>query len=427
MLRPSPEKLEVGKVGGARCDKFKVTTSQHCIHHHAVCNALHCPSSFIMRRITRYRVLLWFSVSALVLSFLPFAILPDVSPQPPAIQPPPKEARSTEVSCALCFFGLPRSFGLFVLPSITENILKYNKENRCDIYFHYYDVKAEEKNFRSGSGGHIDVQTVDKLRDAVKNLYGSDFRQPYVSIISETESEFLSKRGQLTEKYRNIKSKKDGKYLYFPWMAKTFVYPTSIDNIVKQWHSMDAVFNQMEHGAKKLHKDYRQVAMLRNDVMYVTPFDIYNTSRTKRGVDGTYVGVPAWARFPINDRMIYGSYRGVKIWSTERFRRLEDHVLTYEPGYGMHSERFLNHSIFPAIRDLGMDVVENPDICFFRARADGSVWINDCATRNGAARGFRKIDTQRLVENLIGKSCRKSNFNRRTIQLHCNDERETNV
>src|SRR5210317_835696 len=80
--------------------------------HHAVYNVIQCFSSFIMRRNTKYRVLLWFSVSALVLSFLPFAILPDVAPQPPAIQPHPNEEATTtktEASCALCFFGLPRS------------------------------------------------------------------------------------------------------------------------------------------------------------------------------------------------------------------------------------------------------------------------------------------------------------------------------
>lgn len=375
-----------------------------------------------MRRPKRYRVLVWFSVSAVILSFLPFAILPEISPQPPpvlAVATKPQQP-TLEASCALCFFGLPRSFGLFVLPSITENILKPNKENRCDIYFHYYDVKEEQKNARSGSGGQIDLQAVEKLRDAVKDIYGSDDpKQPSVSIISDTESEFTNKRGQLMEKYRTVKAK-DGKYLYFPWMAKSFVYPTSIDNIVKQWHSIDAVWKEMELGALRLNKDYRQVAMLRNDVMYVTPFDIHKGGAGDSNQD--HVSVPAWARFPINDRMIYGSYKGVKIWSTERFQRLEDHVLTYEPGYGMHSERFLNHSIFPAIRELGVQVVENSEICFFRARADGSVWISDCATRNGAAKGFRKKDTQRLVESIIGKTCQKSKYNRVTLQLHCNDD-----
>ena len=76
--------------------------------------------------------------------------------------------------------------------------------------------------------------------------------------------------------------------------------------------------------------------------------------------------------------MIYGPKKAVKIWAKERFMRLEEHVVSYEPGYGMHSERFLNHSIFPAIRRLGVPVYANPDICFFRARADSSTWITDC-------------------------------------------------
>ncbi|KAL3893640.1 MAG: hypothetical protein SGARI_008033 [Bacillariaceae sp.] len=105
--------------------------------------------------------------------------------------------------------------------------------------------------------------------------------------------------------------------------------------------------------------------------------------------------------------MVYGPYEAVKIWATQRFDRLEQHVLSYEPGYGLHSERFLNHSIFGAIRDeLGYEVVADPNVCFFRARADGTVWINDCATRDGAAIGFRNLNhAQELVEELVGHAC----------------------
>ena len=213
----------------------------------------------------------------------------------------------------------------------------------------------------------------------------------------------------------------DGKLLYFPWMAKTFD-KTSVHNIIKQWHSISSVWNEMERCQTLLQKNYTRVAMLRNDVVYVTPFNIYEISKTQQDTHNQYVTVPDWARFPINDRMVYGPYDAIKIWSTERFDRLETHVLTYEePGYGLHSERFLNHSIFPPIRDLGYTVVGNSQICFFRARADGSVWINDCATRNGAAEGFRNLNTaQTLVEQLVGHSCIRSKFRQKIIQVQCN-------
>jgi hypothetical protein len=327
-----------------------------------------------------------------------------------------------EPRCALLFFGLPRSFDLLVLPSIVKNVLIPNKKNRCDIFLHFYLVRSE-KNSRSGSGGTIDPMEVFKLKDAVARVYADqspDFDVPLLSFTNDTDHEFDRKRGAQLEKYRKTKGP-DGHFLYYPWMAKSYTYPTSIENIVKQWHSIQSVWEDMTQTANRLKRNYTRVAMLRNDAVYVTPFDV-----NKRGIDtpidtnNTDVIVPNWARFPINDRMIYGPRDAIRIWATERFERLETHVLTYEPGYGMHSERFLNHSIFPAIMEQGYGVVPDTDLCFFRARVDGSAWINDCATRNGAAKGFRsKINTQALVEAIVGKSCRKSKFNNKIIQLHC--------
>jgi hypothetical protein len=379
-----------------------------------------------MRLSTLNRMLIWFITSALFVVFLPFLIIPEIAIHHDGLVAPAKADAgfNRETSCALCFFGLPRSFALLVLPSIIRNILIPNKENRCDIYFHHYNVKEEKGDQRSGRGGQINARDVERLHDAVKQVYGNQTNHPHVSITSDTDEEFWSKRGKLIEKYRKKKGS-DGNYLYYPWMAHSYSYPRSVDNIVKQWHSIESVWKDMENNSLAFQKDYTTVSVMRNDVVYVTPFNVYNTSKNKRDVSLEYVGVPRWARFPINDRMVYGSYRGVKIWSTERFERLESHVVSYEPGYGMHSERFLNHSIFPAIRELGIEVIENPDLCFFRARADGSAWINDCATRNGAARGFRRFDTQAMVEDIVGRPCQKSQFTRKIAQVHCNILNET--
>lgn len=382
-----------------------------------------------MRRSTLNRILLWFISSALFVVFLPFLLLPEIPVHHNGIGATPartKIASKREVSCALCFFGLPRSFNLLVLPSIIRNILIPNKENRCDIYLHHYDVTEEKGDRRSGRGGQINARDVDLLYDAVNQVYGNQTNHPHVSITSDTDEEFWSKRGKSIEKYRKTKGA-DGKYLYYPWMAHSYSYPRSIENIVKQWHSIDSVWNHMEENALALKKDYSSIAMMRNDVVFVTPFNVYNTSRNVKDVSLDYVGVPSWARFPINDRMVYGSYKGVKIWSTERFERLENHVVTYEPGYGMHSERFLDHAIFPAIQELGIKVIENPDICFFRARADGSAWTSDCVTRNGSARNFRKINTQSMVEDIVGRPCVQSKFSRKITQVHCNLNNETKI
>jgi hypothetical protein len=341
-------------------------------------------------------------------------------------------------NCAICLFGLPRSFKLLVLPSIVKNVLIPNMANQCDVYFHYYHVARESGGGRSGHGGRIDPNSITQgLRQAVHDLYAdstsSDIHVPYVSMTNDTDESFWNARRTSLEKYRTAKDAQ-GRYLYFPWMAKTFKYPTSMDNIVKQWHSIDAVWNDMEEKGKQLGRNYTRVAMLRNDVMYVTPFDIYRrdcstlpySPSTASSWDrhNQYAIVPNWARFPINDRMIYGPHEAVKIWATQRFRLLEEHVVTYpEPGYGMHSERFLEHSIFPAIRNLsGVSVTANPDICFFRARADGSVWNADCATRDGAARGFRyRKDIRQLVESISGRSCEEGKLGKVPLLL-CHEQ-----
>ncbi len=339
----------------------------------------------------------------------------------------------TADSCAICFFGLPRSFRLLVLPSIIQNILIPNRKNGCDFYLHYFHSDSEDRG-RSGGGGVLDTEQVWLLHDAIAEVYGGDggggntsnihSRRSrssggvHLSIIRDTNDTFWKERGRQIGRYKTARAL-DGKLLYYPWMAKSYDM-NSVYNIIKQWHSISSVWQEMERTAPRLGKRYTRVAMLRNDAVYVTPFDIYQISSTTRDDRNEIVAVPNWARFPINDRMVYGPHDAVRIWATERFDRLETHVRTYEPGYGLHSERFLNHSIFPAIRERGYPVVANPEICFFRARADGSAWINDCVTRDGAALGFRAADTQAMVEALVGHPCVRSKFNKKTVQLHCN-------
>ena len=342
----------------------------------------------------------------------------------------PKKTREEEPSstrkssCAVLFFGLPRSFESIVLPSIRQNVLIPNRDNHCDFFMHYYNVSSEAKSRIVNGGGNIDTSRVPTLlTEAVHQVDP----EAHVSMISDTDESFWKARKEQLDKYRTVKAA-DGKYLYYPWMAKTFTYPTSIDNIVKQWHSIDAVWNLMEKFSASYHQQhyYERVAMLRNDAVYMTPFDIYRINNTLVDRENQYASIPNWARYPVNDRMIYGNRKAVKIWATRRFELLEDHVRTYnEPGYGMHSERFLEHSIFPAIRnETGIPVVNNPDICFLRARADGAIWANDCASRAGAATGFRVANVRLLLEQLLGRPCVASKKGR-VLEARCDGEPTT--
>jgi hypothetical protein len=78
--------------------------------------------------------------------------------------------------------------------------------------------------------------------------------------------------------------------------------------------------------------------------------------------------------------------------------------LRRDPGYEMHSERFLNASILPAIQKLGVEIHINRDICFVRTRADISALVSDC-TKGGRTRGWNKVDRKGLVESIVGHNC----------------------
>lgn len=164
---------------------------------------------------------------------------------------------------------------------------------------------------------------------------------------------------------------------------------------------------------------YDRIAMMRLDVMYALPVDIFKLDKSNVDRLNKYAVAPGFAKYPVNDRMFYGPYEAVKIWATERFSRIDSHVKSCEPGFGMHSERFLDAAIFSTIKERGIAIKENPDLCVMRVRADLSVWMNDCITMSGTTRGMKRISRQKLVELILGRPCTKSKRARRIYQLHC--------
>ena len=184
-------------------------------------------------------------------------------------------------------------------------------------------------------------------------------------------------------------------------------------------HSIQSSWEAMEEFTKQSGRPkYDRVAMMRLDVLYALPVDIYQPEKDEFDKENKIAVSPGFAKYPVNDRLFYGPYDAVKIWASERFMRLEQHVRTYEPGWGMHSERFLQSAIFSAIEEQGTPMTENPDICVMRVRADESVWMNDCITQNGTTRGMKKIARQKLIERLLDRPCSKSKL-KRIFQLHC--------
>jgi len=315
----------------------------------------------------------------------------------------------TAPRCAINFWGLPRAFDKLVLPSIVKNVIAQNP--RCDYYVHYYH-KTEEESGRSGSGGTIDPTEILHLKDAVLKAAKErgESPLPIVEFAVDTEEDFWKQYTPLIETIRNTKT--GDKYLYFPWKAKTYKYPTTTDNIVKMWHTIQSSFELMEKTAASRGIVYDTVAMLRSDVVYVTPIDIHDGATNGSTGANNQLTIPDFGNHPVSDRIIYGPTAAVKIWATERFSRLDQHVESVrntDPGWGMHSERFLSLTTFPLIREKGFKIRPHPTICFLRARADESVWISDCGGDSTvSAPSIMKAlgdDAQKALEETIGRPC----------------------
>jgi hypothetical protein len=258
-------------------------------------------------------------------------------------------------------------------------------------------------------GGKVNPRKIFLLGQATKavhNLYGRkcpNHRIPHVSYTYDTEAQFLEKRGDSMKRYHNTVGS-NGMPAYYPWAAKTYTN-SSLDNIVKQWHSIEYAFKLMDITAKQMNVTYSRVGMLRSDAMYLTPIDIAMLDKEVIDTKNHYMVVAPFARMPVNDRMIYGPYDAVKIWSTKRFELIEERVrLAKDPGYEMHSEHFLNASIFPKMEELGYETSINRDICFVRTRADESAMVSDCQI-GGMTRGWGAVDKKGVVENIVQRNC----------------------
>ena len=58
----------------------------------------------------------------------------------------------------------------------------------------------------------------------------------------------------------------------------------------------------MEQAAQELRVNYTRVAMLRDDVLFVTPIDILLNGKGKVDYANNVAVIPAFAKWPVNDR-----------------------------------------------------------------------------------------------------------------------------
>jgi len=240
--------------------------------------------------------------------------------QPSELKPPSVPA------CALLFFGLPKQFKEKALPSIREYILGPNPT--CDVYVHTYN-----KGF------------ISNARNGEKNstLHTNEvYLLPNATIMRETENALLQKHN-LT--------------YYHQFCPVSWECPTSMDNMIKQWYSIEQVWSLMR-------QPYSQVGLFRLDVHYTNPINISDSA----------AAVPNWGHFKgINDRMFYGRYDNARVWANSRFPLVEKWVKIKQSNMELYSERYLRY----ALKDSNISFEEKP-ICFHRLRATGEELVNDC-------------------------------------------------
>lgn len=315
-----------------------------------------------------------------------------------------EEQQQAEERCAICFFGLPRAYKSMVSHGVQKNILETNQRHGCDVFVHFYVKYEEEANGAKNVGGKLDPTEILQLEDAVSQV------TPLATtrFVNDTEAQFMEKRKVEVNRYLNTYDS-TGNLSYYPWSRGEHWNAGFSSNLVRQWHSIDAVFQLMERHAGEKNIKYTRVGMFRSDVMYLTPIDIMKLDKKTMDVEQNQFVIPIFEAYPVNDRMIYGPYEAVKVWSTKRFELIEERVKDPNAaGNVMHAESFMAESIFPAIENLGYPLHLNPDICFLRTRSNTMVILSDCF-RRGAVREFPK-DPKRLrrrIQAILGRECQK--------------------
>jgi len=265
--------------------------------------------------------------------------------------------------CALLFFGLPKMFKRVVLPSITKYIVDMNPT--CDIYAHAFNVTDMETNSKSN-------QAKASISD---NLHPEDIFNLTKDASISTNEEFAA-QVDTSEYMLHFPHKYSGKG------QGQWVYPTSLENMLKQWYSIEGAWRAMKAGADQKLKEmggvegpyYETIGLFRMNVMYTTPIDVH---------DGNAV-IPDFANGADfrNDRMFYGRYAHAERWATGRFPFVKKYMSTdFGKAHCLHSERFMSK----LIEDVPW---ETRPICFQRVGGGGKDLYNMTAGK----KEFRKGD-----------------------------------
>jgi hypothetical protein len=233
--------------------------------------------------------------------------------------------------CALLFFELPKQFRSTVLPSIRTHILASNAA--CAVYVHTYNVS---------------MITTHRNGEHAAPIFAAEVRAFTSNVIMDSMEAFPHDLAWF-RRHNHIWQKAE-----------------SMDNMVKQWHSIERVWGSMRAAEQRRGREYARVGLFRLDVVYKTDIRLDDGERAVIPDFGHWNNDP---KRGLNDRMFYGDRAYGEQWAMGRFSQVEAYVASH--ANTLHSESFMLY----LMRDVPITL---KPICFWRVRANGHVNTGDC-------------------------------------------------
>eukprot|EP00978_Attheya_sp_CCMP212_P010608 scaffold25804_cov58-Attheya_sp.AAC.1 len=250
--------------------------------------------------------------------------------------------------CALLFFGLPRGFADIVYPSIEEHVLKANPT--CQIFVHSYNVTNA-----------VEAQQSDSVPLNIHEL----------QLLSRNSSGTRLD----TEEYFQMKHDVNYYRQFYPNPSFGWTFPTSTDNMIRQWHSLHSVWNLLEQYEQRNSAIFKRVGLFRLDVHYTEPVNI--KTKDAAVIPSLMFENTHWPR-AVNDRLFFGDRHFAQVWASDRFSSVEGYLAwqktTDSSNRGIHSEDFVAY----LIKQKWNMPLKQQDICFQRVRSNGAIIVWDC-------------------------------------------------
>ena len=194
--------------GGGQCGSGGVSIRPNFIIHHTSLSPISNPSSSPLSSCVIYSSLPLHLVMISLLLLLSLFLPGLSSSNPNFCNPPPNPPPPPPPTCAILFFGQVKNIRKKVLPSIHSHVLFTNPS--CDVYAHTYSKTSLTSKRNEEFDVVINSTEVSLLTD---------------NYVMDTEADFL--------KIRNLTHFRQ----YFPQNVG-WEYPLSIDNMIRQWHSI---------------------------------------------------------------------------------------------------------------------------------------------------------------------------------------------